>query len=332
VAEPPDRAATVSEALAAVGHVGKTLPLRPVLHGTGGTVLLLTTLDAEGAATPLGLWVAKDGIRRLGPAPPSSLLAEGLHLREPTANLVNLLQAAARSYIERLEAIAEQVDTVEDRWQTISLEELGQLHWTYRELRKSLGRFSVAVQELDGPLGEHFPGLEKALPRVQAELAHLEETSGGLGQSIRDLLALRNAAESNRLAEATNRLGEVSNQIAAVANTSNIRMLGIAYVALVIALVSVVVLIPNTAATILGMPSAAWVPGWLVDVVLVVLATLPLLVVFSRPWVRGMLRGLGMIEARTREGLRDLPEIPPADADRLVTVERTAEPPARGPS
>src|SRR5208282_4961531 len=119
----------------------------------------------------------------------------------PTANLVNLLQAAARSYIERLEAIAELVDGVEDRWESISLAELGRLHWTYRDLRKSLGRFSVAVQELDGPLGERFPGLEKGLPRIQAELDHLEEYSAGIGQTIRDLLALRNAAESNRLSE-----------------------------------------------------------------------------------------------------------------------------------
>jgi hypothetical protein len=332
VADPTDGEASVSEALTAVGHTGPGLPLRPVLHGTGGTVFLVTTLPGGGSATPLGFWLTNEGPRRLGPSPPSSLLSEGLRLKGPTADLVNQLQAAARSYIERLEEIAELVDGVESRWQSISLEELGRLHWTYRDLRKSLGRFSVAVQELDGPLGERFPGLEKALPRVQAELAHLEEFSNGIGQTIRDVFALRNAAESNRLSVATNRLGDVSNQIAAVANTSNIRMLGIAYVALVIALVSAVVLIPNTAATILGMPSAAWVPGLWVDVILVVLAILPLALVFSRPWVRGMLRGLGSIEARTREGLRDLPEISPSDADRPIAPEPLSNPPARGPS
>jgi hypothetical protein len=330
VAEPSDRVVEISDALRAVGHTGPTLPLRPVLIGPGGTVLLLTTIDAQGTATPAGVWVSNEGIRRLGPRPPPSLLAEGLKLRDPTANLVNLLQAAARSYIERLESIAELVDGVEDRWQSISLAELGRLHWMYRDLRKSLGRFSVGVQELDGPLGERFSGLEKALPRVQAELAHLEEFSNGIGQTIRDLLSLRNAAESNRLSEATNRLGEVSNQIAAVANTSNIRMLGIAYVALLIALVSVVVLIPNTAATIFGMPSAAWVPGIWVDLILAALAVVPLVLVFTRSWVRGMLRGLGTIEARTREGLRDLPEIAPADADRPLAQDRAPDPPGQG--
>jgi hypothetical protein len=327
VAARSDDVAEIPDALAAVGFSGTAPPLRPVLHGAGGTVFLLSTLDAHGAVTSAGFWAGHDRVRRLGADPPPSLLSEGLRLREPTAHLVNLLQAAARSYIERLEHIAEAVDAVEDRWQSIPLAELGRLHWTYRGIRKSLGGLSVAVQELDGPLGERFPGLEKALPRVQAEVAHLEEFSAGIGQTIRDLLALRNAAESNRLSNATNRLGEVSNQIAAVANTSNIRMLGIAYVALVIALVSVVVLVPNTGATILGMPSAAWVPGWWVDAILLVLAVVPLAVVFTRPWVRGMLGGLTSIEARTREGLRDLPEIAPADADHLLADDRP--PPAK---
>jgi hypothetical protein len=327
VADHADDVAEIPDALAAVGFWGAAPPLRPVLHGVGGTVFLLGTLDAQGGVSYSGFWATHEGIRRLGADPPPSLLAEGLRLREPTTHLVNSLQAAARSYIERLEAIAETVDAVEDRWQTIPVAELGRLHWTFRTVRKSLGGLSVAVQELDGPLGERFPGLEKALPRIQAEVAHLEEFSAGIGQTIRDLLALRNAAESNQLSTATNRLAEVSNQIAAVANTSNIRMLGIAYVALVIALVSVVVLVPNTAATILGMPSAAWVPGAWVDLILLVLAVVPIAIVFSRPWVRGMLQGLKSVEARTREGLRDLPEIAPADADHLLANDRT--PPAK---
>jgi hypothetical protein len=314
--------ATLADALQAVGHSSEKLPSRPILHGPGGTVLLLATVDPEGHPTFHGVWVAKNGPRWIGPRPPSSLLSEGAHLSGPTAELVNLLQAAARSYVERLEALDERVDGVEGKWDTVSLAELGNLQKGYRSLRETIGRFSIVVGELDGPLGERFPGLGKALPPVQAELSHLQDFSTGVGQSIRDLLALRNAAEANRLSEATNRLGEVSNQIAAVANTSNIRMLGIAYLALVLGLVSAVVLIPNTAATILGMPSAGWVPGWWVDVLLTVLAVVPLGLVFSRPWVKAMLRGIGSIESRTREGLRDLPEIAPADVDRPSTEER----------
>jgi len=92
--------------------------------------------------------------------------------------------------------------------------------------------------------------------------------------------------------------------------------LGFGLVAFVLALVSVVVLIPNTGATILGMPSAAWVPGVWVDGILIALAILPLALVFSRPWVRQVLAGLGSFEARTQEGLTDLPEVRPADVNQ----------------
>lgn len=331
MADSPSGEASVQDALKAVGYAGPGLPSRAVVQGAGGTVLLLTTLDVDGRATPRGIWLAKDGIHPLGPAPPSSLLSESLHLRGSTADLIDLLQAGARSYLERLEALAEKVDTIEDQWETVPLAVLGKLTHFHRLIRKSIGRFSVAVQELDGPFGERFPGLEAALPRIQAEFTHLEEYSAAIGQSLRDLLALRSAAEANHLSEATNKLGEVSNQIATYANTSNIRMLGIAYVALILALVSAVVLIPNTAATILGMPSAAWVPGLWVDVILAALAIVPLVLVFSRPWVKGVLRGLGPIEARTREGLRDLPEIAPVPADRLVVERELDSPTPRRP-
>ncbi len=331
MAESPIDEATLPDALRAVGFAGSGLPSRAVLHGPGGTVVILTTLDADTRATPCGIWVAKDGVHRLGPRPPPSLLTESLRLTGSTADLVNLLQAGARSYLERLESLGEHVDAIEEKWETVPLAELGRLNHTHRIIRKSIGRFSVAVQELDGPFGGRFPGLEEALPRVQAEFTHLEEYSAALGQSLRDLLALRNAAEANRLSEATNRLGAVSNQIAVYANTSNIRMLGIVYVALILALVSAVVLIPNTAATILGMPSAAWVPGFWVDVILAVLAVLPIAVVFSRPWVKGVLHSLGSVESRTREGLRDLPEISPGEVDRPATERELAAARPRSP-
>ena len=80
--------------------------------------------------------------------------------------------------------------------------------------------------------------------------------------------------------------------------------------ALILGLVSAAVLIPNTAATILGMPSAGWVPGAWVDVVLVLLGLIPILVIFTRPWVVGMLRTLRESEVRVTEGIADLPERP----------------------
>jgi len=99
-------------------------------------------------------------------------------------------------------------------------------------------------------------------------------------------------------------------------------MLGVAYLAFVLALVSVVVLIPNTAATVLGMPSAGWVPGLWVDVILAVLAIVPIAVVFSRPWVLRLLRGVGAYEVRSSEGISDLPEVSPQASARPREVEQ----------
>ena len=229
---------------------------------------------------------------------------------------MNLLQAALRSYLEGFESVSERLDSIEIRGDAVPLSELAEVHRSFRALRKDLGSLTVAVEELGGPLGTHFPRLETLLSRLESELSHLQDYASAVGQSLRDLLALRTAGEANRLSEATNRMSSVSNQIASFANTSNIRMLGVAYVALVLGLVSVVVLIPNTAATILGMPSAAWVPGLWVDLILVVLAIIPIAIVFSRTWVRGVLTGLGAFESRTREGLSDLPEIKPSDVNR----------------
>ncbi len=306
----------MSEALQANGLPAQPVPRRPVLHGPGGTVLLLGTLDPDGRPTYHGVWLSRAGSRWLGSHPPTSLIAATHRLDGITGDLVNLLQSAARSYLERLEELAERLDAIEADGESAPVSDLAALHRKYRALREHVARLDVTVAELDGPLGERFPKLAEALPQVQAELQHLEEFSSWIGQGIRDLLALRNAGDANRLSAATNRLGEVSNQIAAFANTSNIRMLGVAYIALLLGLVSAVVLIPNTAATILGMPSAAWVPGVWVDVILVVLAIVPLVVVFSRPWVRRVLGAFRASESRTAEGLSDLPEVDPAVVNR----------------
>ncbi len=248
-------------------------------------------------------------MRALGPAVAPSLETQEGKLAPATATVVDLIQAAYRSYIEWLEALGGRLDTLESRPDPAPLPELGALLHALAGVRKEIVRLEVLVAELDSPLGASFPKLDALLPTFRAEASHIGEISVGLAQGVRDLVAIRNAVEANQLAAAANRLGEVSNRIAGLANTSNIRMLGVASIALVLALVSVVVLIPNTAATILGVPTAAWVPGYWVDIILVVLAILPAVVVFSRPWVWNTLRGLGSFEARTAEGLADLPEL-----------------------
>ncbi|HEV2231051.1 MAG TPA: hypothetical protein VGS18_02565, partial [Thermoplasmata archaeon] len=245
----------------------------------------------------------------MGDALPQSLLASSSHLTGPTAAIVDLVQAAYRSYSERLEEVGSRADNLEGRAEVPSIAELRSLNQVLTGIRKHISRTSLLVAGLEGPLGANFPDLATPLTAMRAEVAQLEGLSAELAQVVRDLLSLRNAVESNRLAEAANDLGRVSNQIAALANTSNVRMLGVAYLAFVLALISAVVLIPNTGATILGMPTAAWVPGFWVDTILEILAVVPIVVVFSRRWGLRLLRGMGEYEVRSSEGISDLPEL-----------------------
>ncbi len=313
---------TLAEALSAIGHPGLTSSRRPVLRTAEATLLTLATLDGDGTPVWHGLWIDAKGTHALGPSVPSSLLTEGAKPSPATVPLVDLLQAAYRSYVEWLEALGGRLDALEGKPDPAPLPELGALLHALAGARKQIVRLEVLVTELDGALGANFPGLAPYLPPVKVEVSHLDELSAGLAQGVRDLVAIRNAVEANQLAAAANRLGEVSNRIAALANTSNLRMLGVAYIALVLALVSVVVLIPNTAATILGVPTAAWVPGYWVDVILIALAIVPMVIVFSRPWVWHTLRGLGSYERRTAEGLSDLPEVPAQDVSGDASLLR----------
>ena len=298
----------LSEALSAVGHPGMSPSRSPVLRSASATLITLATVDASGQPTWHGVWISGKEVRALGPEISMCLLVQGSKTANATVTLVNLLQSAQRSYVEWLDALGERLDALEIRPDPAPIPELSSLLHAIAGIRKQIVRLDVLVSELDGPLGEPFDGLGALLPTIRIEVAHLQELSNGIAQGTRDLVGIRSAIEANKLAAAANQIGETSNRIAAFANTSNIRMLGVAYIALVLAIISVVVLIPNTGATILGMPSAAWVPGWLVDVTLLALAVVPAIVVFSRPWVLRTLRGLPSSEGRTAEGLTDLPE------------------------
>jgi hypothetical protein len=313
---------TLEDALSAVGNPNLSSSRQPVQRSSSATLITLATLDSSGAPVWHGIWMEAGAVRPLGPEVQSSLLVKGSKASFATGALVDLLQAGYRSYVEWLEALGGRLDTLESRPDPAPLRELGALLHALAGARKHIVRLEVLVAEMDGALGTQFPGLGTYLPAVRAEVAHLDELSAGLAQAVRDLVSIRNAVEANDLAGAANRLGEASNRIAALANTSNLRMLGVAYIALVLALVSVVVLIPNTGATILGMPSAAWVPGVWVDAILVILAIVPIVVVFSRAWVRKTLGGLPFFEVRTQEGLSDLPEVPAQGVDRGTSALR----------
>ena len=317
---------TIPEALVAAGAHRASPPRRPVLRSANGTLLTVATLDRNAAPLWHAVWVTGTDVRFLGPEPPPSLLRQSAQLSGVTALLVDLFQASSQSCAEALEEIASRFDHAEEQSVSTRLGELEGLQRALARVRPHVVRLSVIAVELEGSLGARFPGLPAALGALRSEATYLETLSSGLSQGVRDLVGIRRAVEANRLAEAANELGRISNRIAALANTSNIRMLGVAYLALFFALLSVAVLFPNTGATILGMPSAAWVPGVWVDGTLIALAVLPLVVIFSRPWVRRMLAGLRSYEARSSEGLSDLAELPPSAGPDGAGPERGPRP------
>lgn len=321
---------TVAEALQAVGYPGPEPPSRPVALRAGTvTFIPIAEVGPDLRAEWRGVWLEEgEAPRFLGPPSPPGVVTQRAKLAGTTATLVDTLEASVMSLLERaeevdqallrLEGLSTGADTAApSRLDTDDLRTVSQSLLT---IRRHTGRLVSITAELGGPLGSHFPELGRIFPMLQSQSDRLQNLGLMLQGSFRDLLLTRNAEESNRINEVANQLGETSNRISAIANTSNIRMLGIAYLALVVALIGASLLIPETAATILSMPSATWVPGTWVTLILVLTTVIPLGVIFTRPWVLAILRGLGTIEARSGEGIKDLPETDASGAPEPTTT------------
>lgn len=281
--------------------IPRDLPPRPVIHTEKGTLFSFVLLDERFTPTYVGLLLSPGPIELLGPAPDSHRLSTALHLEGPSAELADRLAQAARGYLERVEELDEQLVAVGDGWS--GRLDLGRLRTVGRQcsrLRREVARtLSVAAEA--GRLAEsELPGFERAAPSIIDELERIQMSAEGVDQGIANLLLLQNA--------------QMSNRIAAFANVANIRMLGLSYLALLLAVVGAIILFPNTGATILGMPSAAWVPGIWVDLILAVLAVLPLAILLSQGWLRRMFREVSGFESRSAEGITDLPEISSTEA------------------
>ncbi|MCI4356622.1 MAG: hypothetical protein L3K18_05710 [Thermoplasmata archaeon] len=299
---------TLAEVLKSLGDRPDRPPPHPVVHGASGTLLTLS-VPGTPSSSWRGIWVRPDGVDFLGDPPPPTGISRSFRLQGDSAKVVDLIADTTRRYLEAVEAVDEKLAGLQTRGREVPAGEVWVLHREVAGLRAMVGRATVVLAELGGPSLPRFPGIERALGAVEREVDRARDLTLGVQQSLSDLILLRNAEESNRIAEAANQLSRTSNRIAELANISNIRMLGITYIALVLGLVSAVVLIPNTGATILGMPSAAWVPGYWVDGILVVLAIVPIVGVFSLRWVQRILRDLHESETRAGEGLADLPEL-----------------------
>ncbi len=299
---------TLADVLAVLGDRPDRPPPHAVQHGAAGTLLSLPIPRDAGLAWR-GIWIRPDGVDFLGPPSPPSGLSRSFHLTGDAAQLVDVLAEATRAYIELAESIDERLTKLQARGRDAPSSVLWELQREVAGLRAHLGRAIVVAAEISGPSILRFPGAETAVGAVVREVDRARELASAVQQSVSDLILLRSADEANRIAESANQLAKTSNRIAELANISNIRMLGLTYIALVIGIVGAVVLIPNTGATILGMPSAAWVPGVWVDAILVVLGIVPFVLVFSQPWIRRILRDLGPAEGRAVEGVADLPEL-----------------------
>ncbi|MCI4336496.1 MAG: hypothetical protein L3K17_04790 [Thermoplasmata archaeon] len=309
-------------ALKAIGRTSVDVSRHPILHGNGQSLITICRPAERGGFSYSAVWMGPSGIRFLGDPPATTAFSQGHGLTGPAAELFDRIVDSTRLYLERIEEIDTQLSDAEQKGRSVPLREIWSLQRRTALLRAQLGRTYVAVAELGGPFADKFPGLVAALPPLEAELERVQQLCANVQQALSDLILLRNAEESNRIAESANRLSATSNRIAALANISNIRMLGLTYIALLLGLVSAVVLFPNTAATILGMPSAGWVPGWWVDIALVVIAAVPFYLVFRLRWIRVILSGLPSYESRIAEGLADLPELSPEGAARPEPSQR----------
>ncbi|MCI4326109.1 MAG: hypothetical protein L3K16_00495 [Thermoplasmata archaeon] len=299
---------TLADALTKLGDRPDRPPPHAVQHGAAGTLLSVCVPAPEGPSWR-GVWIQPDGVDFLGGVSPPSGLSRSFHLTGDAAKLVDLLVEATRGYIEQAEEVDERLTNLQRKGRDVTPSTIWALQREMAGLRANIGRAVVVAEEAGGPSIERFPGAETALGALGREVDRSRELAVAVQQSISDLILLRSAEEANRIAEAANQLSRTSNRIAELANISNIRMLGLTYIAMVIAIVGTVVLIPNTGATILGMPSAGWVPGWLVDATLIILGAIPMAIVFSRPWIQRILRDLAPAESRAVEGLQDLPEL-----------------------
>jgi hypothetical protein len=312
VSAPPPAPASVpttaSEALRRLGHPGE-VPTRPVVRGAAGELVTYPAPEAGGRIAWHGLFRAAGRIELVGAVPAYRGFSEAQGLTGRSAEVADGLAEVARTYLESAAELDTRLAAVQQRGRTAPLGEVWALGREAARLRGHIGRALAALVEIGRLPEAELPGLAPNLPPLQTELARVQDVARAVEQGVTDLILLRNAEEANRLAETANQLGRLSNRIAELQNISNIRMLGLTYIALVLALLGGVLLIPNTAATILGMPSAGWVPGLWVDLLLAGLIAGPLLYVFSRPWVRELLHGFSSYEFRAREGMTELPEV-----------------------
>ncbi len=323
--------ADIVEALKALNHATDSRPRVVVLRRKSGTLISVGRIETGFRLRGIAIWANPAGVTLLdaqGKYQPEHGPSEGYGLTGSSAVVLDLLSELGRNYLARLEEVDTELAGLEQKPLEASPNDILRLKRWVAMIRAEVGRALAAIAELEGEfLSQSLPGLARCLGPTTEELLRLRELASGTQTSLTDLLLLKQADQSNRLAAMANELGQVSNRIAELANVSNIRMLGLSYVMLILAVVSTIILFPNTAATILGMPSAATVPGLVVVIVLVTTAVIPLLWFISQRWIRELFRSMARYEARVGEGMKGLQEHVKGPADIAHPGESPGRPP-----
>ena len=296
----------------------------------GQVMVHLADLDPQFHARAMALW--SDGTRvevltEGGIFHPELTPSTELHLPPGSAQVFDAFVHLSRNALERIEDVDRGLAELEKDPLHAPPLKVMELKRKVASVREELGRGITALADLSErrllPVPEVAVGPFRSL---EQELLRLREMTSSTQLSLSDLFLIRQTELANQLQTMANRMTAVSNRIAQLANISNIRMLGLSYVTLILSVVATVILFPNTAATILGMPSAANIDPMIVWMVLIGSATAPIAWFVSQKWIRDLFKGMVRYEARVEEGMTDLPErLPEVEGDYSASRSASSE-------
>lgn len=284
-----------------------------VVNRRHGQVLLhLGLIDRSFVVEPIALWSDGTSVQVVdsrGEFHPEVTPSAELHIYGGAAVVLDMMAQISRMALERIEDVDRGLAELEQDPLHAPLLRVLELKRKVAIVREELGRAITGLSDLvEGRVLTFTGGPPSSFQTMEQELLRLRDLTQATQSGLTDIFMIRQTDQANQLQMVANRMAAVSNRIAELSNISNIRMLGLSYVTLILAVVATVVLFPNTAATILGMPSASNVPTIVVWMVLVGTAVAPIAWFASQGWIRELFSGMRRYEARVTEGLADLPE------------------------
>jgi hypothetical protein len=323
----------LAEAYQALGLPPDRRPGHVINRRRGQVMIHLGTVEPDFSIRPLAIWSNGTELKVLttsGEFHAESPLSTEFHLTGGAAVSFEVFVQIARASLERIEDVDRKLGELEKDPLRAPLVKVLELKRHMGVIRAELGRAITGLAEVqEGRIVVAPEGPPAALPTVREELLRLRDMTQATQSALTDIFMIRQTDQANQLQLVSNRMASVSNRIAELANISNIRMLGLSYVTLILAVVATVILFPNTAATILGMPSAAGIPNIVVYMALVGTAVAPIAWFASQRWIRDLFKGMARYEARVTEGIADLPEEIP-EVRTLKPEASLPPPPAKG--